>query len=159
MTIEIIKGDLLEGFARGEVDIIGHVVNCQSKMNSGIAKTIREKYPQVYDRYMMMSSRSSPEGLLGYAQFIYTDMEPDKGVYNLFAQLHYGYDGKKYLNYGALGSCLNEVKDFLHNNGLLSVGFPYNMGSDRAGGDWDIVLEMIDFYFKNRNVKIYKLSQ
>jgi hypothetical protein len=31
------------------------------------------------------------------------------------------------------------------------------MGSDRAGGDWEIVLEMIEFYFKDHTVKIYKL--
>ncbi len=28
---------------------------------------------------------------------------------------------------------------------------------NRAGGDWSIVLEMIEFYFKDHNVKIYKL--
>ena len=38
------------------------------------------------------------------------------------------------------------------------IGFPFKMGSDRAKGDWDIVLEMIEFYFKDHNVKIYKLE-
>lgn len=37
------------------------------------------------------------------------------------------------------------------------VGFPFKMGSDRAGGDWNIVLEMIDFHFQDNEVIIYKL--
>ena len=36
--IKIIDGDLLNS----EADIICHQVNCQGKMNSGVAKQIRE---------------------------------------------------------------------------------------------------------------------
>ncbi len=149
MTIEIIKGCLLDAFDRGEVEVIGHIVNCQGKMNSGIAKSIRERYPDVYDRYKAMSDRIEPQRLLGYSQFVFTDMEPDKGVYNLFAQL----------NYGALSDCLVYVKDYCFNNCHPIVGLPYLMGCDRAGGDWSIVLEMIEYYFKGLYVKIYKLEK
>lgn len=31
MPIEIINGDLLKAFDLGEVEVIGHVVNCQGK--------------------------------------------------------------------------------------------------------------------------------
>jgi hypothetical protein len=40
---------------------------------------------------------------------------------------------------------------------MSKVGFPHKMGSDRAGGDWDIVLEMIKYYFKDHQVKVYRL--
>ena len=33
------------------LDVICHQVNCQGKMASGIAKQIRNTYPQVYDAY------------------------------------------------------------------------------------------------------------
>jgi len=42
------KGDLLES----ECDYICHQVNCQGKMNSGIAKSIREKWPIVFQNYI-----------------------------------------------------------------------------------------------------------
>ena len=41
------KGNLLES----DCDYICQQVNCQGKMNSGIAKQIREKWPVVYQNY------------------------------------------------------------------------------------------------------------
>ena len=34
--------------------IIVHGVNCQGKMNSGVAKAIREAFPVVYEEYMKL---------------------------------------------------------------------------------------------------------
>jgi hypothetical protein len=31
------------------------------------------------------------------------------------------------------------------------------MGADRAGGDWEIVLELVEFYLKDYDVHIYQL--
>lgn len=45
--IKIIEGNLLEA----SEDIIGHQVNCQSVMGSGIAKSIRDKYSELYPSY------------------------------------------------------------------------------------------------------------
>jgi len=148
MTIEIINGDLLEAFDKGDVDVIGHVVNCQHKMNSGIAKSIREHYPTVYDFYMETNCQLGVCRSISWGRGI---------VCNLYAQEYFGYDGKRYLNYGALAESLSYMSKYVVNHNSL-IGFPYKMGSDRAGGDWDIVLEMIEFYFKDHNVKIYKLG-
>lgn len=41
---EVIDENLLDA----KNGIICHQVNCQGKMNSGVAKAIREKYPRVY---------------------------------------------------------------------------------------------------------------
>ena len=41
-------GNLLES----DMDYICHQVNCQGRMASGIAKSIREKWPEVYEAYM-----------------------------------------------------------------------------------------------------------
>jgi hypothetical protein len=60
------------------------------------------------------------------------------------------------LNYAALATAL---KIMANDCGMYDViGFPYKIGSDRAGGDWEIVLEMIEFYFKDHTVKIYQLE-
>ena len=42
---------LLDALDRKEVDVIGHVVNCQGVMGGGIAKSIKERYPSVYEEY------------------------------------------------------------------------------------------------------------
>ena len=51
--IRVVKGNLLD--AR-EI-VIAHQVNCQKKMNSGVAKAIREKYPEVYEKYLIHKKR------------------------------------------------------------------------------------------------------
>ena len=154
MTIEIINGDLLDAFDRGEVLVIGHVVNCQGVMGSGIAKSIRDLYPQAYKAYVELCGEFTyTHELLGVAQPIY--LVNCFSVWNLFAQNRYGSPTRD-LNYGALGNCLKEMADDLDVD--QPIGFPFKMGSDRAKGDWDIVLEMIEFYFKDHNVKIYKLE-
>lgn len=150
MTIEIVSGDLLTAFDKGEVTVIGHVVNCQHKMASGIAKSIRESYPKVYRQYMDTRCVLGNCGIVMINDSLSTPV-----VCNLYAQQYYGYDGKRYLNYAALSECLRLMSENLSSRCI--VGFPYKMGSDRAGGDWDIVLEMIEFYFKDHNVRIYKL--
>ena len=94
------KGDLLES----ECDYICHQVNCMGKMNSGIAKQIREKWPIVFQNYMAKCNFSHPSGyvrpevLLGDIQFVplYEDYYKDvkrQQVINMFGQYGYGYDG------------------------------------------------------------------
>ena len=48
MEIKNYIGSLLDSKAQ----ILVHQVNCTGRMASGIAKTIRETYPVVYDGYM-----------------------------------------------------------------------------------------------------------
>lgn len=163
MTIEIIEGDLLDAFDKGEVNVIGHVVNCQGVMGSGIAKSIRDRYSNVYQCYKDLHSlTTNSSALLGTCQLVSINKLTNTTVANLFAQHFYGQDGRRYLNYGALGEALWKLEDQLVDNTLQKrgvVGFPYKMGADRAGGSWDIVFEMIKHYFKYREVKIYRLSK
>lgn len=153
MTIEIISGDLLDAFDRGDVNVIGHVVNCQGKMNSGIAKSIRERYPDVYNHYISSDIYLGKMAIIELPPY----NEQGKFVANLYAQQFYGYDGKRYLNYGAISHSLSRLRGVCSSDD--KIGFPYKMGCDRAGGDWSIVLEMIEFYFKDHEVKIYKLDK
>lgn len=46
IMIKVINGDLFTSDAR----IIAHQVNCQGKMDSGVAQQVKNKYPNVYDK-------------------------------------------------------------------------------------------------------------
>lgn len=156
MTIEFVNGDLLDGLDNQEVNVIGHVVNCQGVMGSGIAFSIKQRYPMVFERYRGHWDRAEWKAeLLGTAQAVYINKRPYRHVFNLFAQFDYGRD-KRNLNYGAIAEALQGMAKQTSDD-IFKIGFPFKMGSDRAGGDWSIVLEMIEFYFKDHNVKIYKL--
>lgn len=157
--IHIIKGDLFTT----DADVICHQVNCQGVMGSGVAKQVKEKYPKAYKEYKEICRHAfccNDENypfkifnLLGYVQIVETQ---DKIIANLFCQLNYGYNGKRYTNYEAI----YEAFEFLNNQFEQNVtfAFPYKIGCDRGGGNWDIILKMMEVVFKNREIFIYKLK-
>ena len=145
-----VKGDLLELFRNGAVDVILHVANCQGVMGSGIAAQIKDQYPEAYDSYKEFE-KYSPNGLeLGTIS--YAIMNNFVGICNLHAQHLYG-SGTRFLNYEALYNCLESVVDLL-NYAPMVIGIPFRMGSDRAGGDWRIVEKMIEVVFENTEYDI-----
>lgn len=144
-----IDGDLLEVQQTMNLDVICHQVNCQGKMASGIAKQIRDTYPQVYDAYKAKYDAVVQYGshiMLGDIQFValYEDFMKDikhPKVCNMFAQNNFGYDGKRYTSYDAFWICLNKIKQSLQPGS--TIGFPYKIGCDRGGANWNIIEAMI----------------
>lgn len=154
MPVKTVNGDLMDATE----NIIGHQVNCQMKMASGVAKLIREKYPEVYAEYTNIFINHTKEQLLGYCQIVDVSTYENqfKFVANLFGQYYYGYDGKKYTKEAALKSALIELKNFAKQNDL-SVALPYKIGSDRGGADWNEVYKIIEDVFIDYEVTLYKL--
>lgn len=147
--IKHIKCDIFKSGA----DIICHQVNCQGVMGSGIAKQVREKYPIVYRDYKRMCDIYAPNALLGIAQFIETDGAPFKGIFNLFGQEKFGYDGKRYTDYVALYKCLEKVKEETMGD-KHTIAIPYLMGCYRGGGNWNVVYKMIEEIFDDSDCDI-----
>lgn len=150
MTIEFVNGCLLNALDKGDVSSIVHCVNMQKTFGSGLALSIKQRYPEVYKEY------ASKQGHLGFADRVYLDgSNYSKIVWNLYGQDFYGRD-KRHGNYGAIADGLATIAN---NSEKRIVGFPYLMCSDRAGCSWEIILEMIEYYFRSprHNVKIYKL--
>lgn len=146
--IKHIKCDIFESGA----DIICHQVNCQGAMNSGIAKQVRDKYPEVYESYSWYCKQSNE--LLGKAYPTYIHPRHNtktKIICNLFAQENYGYDGKCYTNYDALKSCLMEVASY---PGYKTIAIPYLMSCHRGGGDWNVVYKMIEEVFADSDCDV-----
>ena len=139
-------------------EMICHQVNCQGKMGSGVAKAIKEKFPTAYQMYMNMSNNR--QQYLGATQFVrLPDMERnnwgDQYVVNMFAQDRYGYDGFRYTDYEAFYNCLEDIKGFIKEHSIVkSIAFPYRIGCDRGGANWNIILTMIDEVFKDLDIKI-----
>ena len=155
--IKHIKCDIFKSGA----DIICHQVNCQGAMNSGVAKQVREKHPKVYLEYTRKCRESkTPSALLGNAQFVGTKEEYRTqylGIFNLFSQEKYGYDGGRYTDYNALKACLNNMVESLKVPSKITrftVAFPYLMSCCRGGGDWDVVYKMIEETFENTNIDV-----
>ena len=48
-AMKTIKGDLVKLAIKGEFDLIIHGCNCFCTMGAGIAKTIKQKFPEAYE--------------------------------------------------------------------------------------------------------------
>lgn len=136
----------------GAYDIFCHQVNCRRVMSSGVAKQIRDKYPEVFQAY----ARKIP--VLG--DILPVSCFDGRICVNLYAQDGYGRD-KQYTDYQAFQKCLDSLVDFLATQRQDAVvAFPYNIGCGLAGGDWSVVEKLLeDFSRKIRqNVAIVKFD-
>lgn len=144
--IKHIKCDIFESGA----DVICHQVNCQGVMGNGIARQVRERYPNVFEVYkaMCVLSKRNGKSLLQNVQRV--QINEKQVILNLFAQNKYGYNGHCYTNYDALKTCLIQIND-MYKNTNKTIAFPYLMSCARGGGDWSIVYKMIEDAFKDYN--------
>lgn len=153
-----IQGSLLDS----DCDYICHQVNCQGKMNSGVARAIRDKWPVVFDQYatfwynnVAMYPDQDGSRILGRIQIV--PINEKQNVVNLFSQEGYGYDGKRYTSYDAFYDALVRLRDSTPAD--ASYAFPYRIGSDRGGANWWVIRCMIEQVFYGRKVYIYYLGE
>ncbi|MEK4118059.1 macro domain-containing protein [Paenibacillus sp. FSL K6-1566] len=148
--IKMVEGSLLEAAE----DILGHQVNCQGVMGSGIAKLLRNKYPSLFPAYKEFCQNHDPHDVLGKCLIVKTD---NKSVANLFGQLNYGRQKVRYTDYEALKESLAALKTEAQKDGL-SVALPFNIGCGLANGDWSVVYGIIEDVFHDYEVTLYKLE-
>jgi len=147
------EGDLLGS----NCEVICHQVNCQGVMGSGIAKTIRDKWPIVYIDYLDVCDHFMNK--LGNISCTPLGEEGGKHLYviNMFAQDQYGRDGSCYTDYDAFRTCCKKIKTLPFSN--LTIGFPDHIGCGLAGGDWNIIKGILEEEFSGDEwkVEIWKL--
>ncbi len=114
MSIKIVPGDILDV----KEGIIVHQVNCQRVMGAGLAKAIREKYPEHYNEYRMTKP------ILGNA--IFTDVGDGLTVAAIYGQDRYGY-GDVFTDYAALEKGLKKVQAFSEQTGR-QIYIPFGIG-------------------------------
>lgn len=150
-AIKFVKGDLLNS----DANILLHQVNCKGAMGAGIAKQIKEKFPEVYVDYM--NAYKNNELVLGH--IIATATANNKIVISLCGQDTYGRTGVHTV-YPALRKCLKSTKELLIEvKDNAKIGIPMGMGAGLAGGNWDKILSIIEEELDDMNVTIYEFSK
>lgn len=151
------QGDLLHAALSGEVDIIAHQANCKCTMGSGIARSIRETFPRTKIADDTTFEPRDPDGLKKMGTF---SRVIDRGVliYNLYGQQFYGKD-KRHTHYGYLAKALFNMRNNIlaNNDEQQAIGLPL-LGSVQAGGDWEVVSELIEAILEGLNVTIYVMD-
>lgn len=151
MAVKVVHGDLLNATEA----IIGHQVNCQGVMGSGVAKLIRERFPEAYKLYVDKCNHTfNKTDLLGQCQLV--ESASGKVVANLFGQFKYGRGKEQYTDYSALERALMELKNRAKKTNS-SIALPYNIGCGLANGSWVIVSKMIEDVFSDYQVTLYKI--
>lgn len=140
MIVKEIKGDLLQT----HLNYIGHGVNCQNRMGSGVAKVLFTKYPEVKEKYHTFYNSvigvdiPEPKDFLGMIQPV--SVSDGKFVVNMFTQENYGYDGSLYVSYEAIKDCFKTLANISF---VKEIAIP-KIGCGLAGGDWDKVRDIIN---------------
>ena len=155
--VHYVKGNLLDS----DCDYICHQVNCQGRMNSGIARQIRERWPEVYEKYLrehefwtvQMGRSMSPLGNIDIVRI----NNSNQRVINMYTQPGYGYDGKRYTSYDAFERALDLIRAYILDD--AKIGFPKNIGCGLGGGDWTVISGLIEKILgKTHDVYIYELE-
>jgi O-acetyl-ADP-ribose deacetylase (regulator of RNase III) len=138
------KGNLLDLAEAGEFDIVVQGCNCFNTMGGGIAREIRERYPEVaqvdaktkkgdynklgtWTEHMAIGRHAQP-------QSYYT-------IINAYTQYNMS-QGTDVFEYTAFELILQKL---CHAYGNKRIGLPY-IGMGLAGGDKEVILEQIEYF-------------
>jgi O-acetyl-ADP-ribose deacetylase (regulator of RNase III) len=144
--IKEIDANLLEFPLEG----LMHQANCMHVMGSGIAKSIREKYPEAYHADVTSGNKGSNRlGTYSVAQ-----TKDGKWIYNLYGQFNYGTHTRQ-TSYDAVCNGLVKIRKNIEEKNLKTFGCPKLMGCALGGGSWDIVRAIINDVFEDCEIEFY----
>ena len=158
--VKYFDGDLL----KSDCNMICHQVNCQGVMGAGIALQIRNQYPTCYEAYKQVVHTYGKEKCLGRVYF-YAHAS-GKFIANMFSQFDFSFKNIVNTDYDAFRSCLLEIKEYVNlltqnDTEIFKIGFPYKIGCGLAGGDWNIIKQIIEEEFVDDiwNVEIWRFEK
>lgn len=141
------KGNLLDLAVAGHFDLIVQGCNCQVTMGSGIAKEIRERFPEAYQadiQYLMDIDGRRPAPVFKLGNY---SMAPVYGqgrtlftIINAYTQVHYLPRGVDHFEYESFKIILRKL---LVAYGDRRFGFPY-IGMGLAGGNKERIMKILE---------------
>ncbi|MNF51704.1 Macro domain protein [compost metagenome] len=148
--IEYRSGCLIKALKSGEVNVIGHQANCFNTMGSGVAKAIREVFPEAYEADCQ-TDRGDKEKLGGLTVAV----NQYGMIFNLYGQYDYGRDPTRvYTQLDALYNALRSMHEILKMCGYQgNIGFP-KLGCGLGGAKWEQVEAVIEGIFTNEDMHV-----
>lgn len=140
-------GNLLE---QPDINVLIHCCNIYCTMQAGVALSIKNKYPEAYqaDKKTKYGDKSK------IGTFSWARTSDDKIICNLYTMKGLG-TKERQLDYEAFYSCLEQIRDLINNSTKsYKIGIPYKIGSDLAGGDFEVVKSMINSVFGGYDIPV-----
>ncbi|MDH5778814.1 MAG: macro domain-containing protein [Gammaproteobacteria bacterium] len=136
--MKVVKGDLIKMAKNGDFDVIIHGCNCFCEMGAGIAKSIKENFPEAYNADLS-TEKGTKEKLGTYSSATISINGKILTVVNAYTQHHWRGTAVK-ANYEAIKKVMNQVKNDFSGS---RIGYP-KIGAGLAGGDWEIISQIIN---------------
>lgn len=135
--MKIVKGDLLKLADKGEFDIIVHGCNCFHAMNSGIAGSIKEKWPEtvVADK---QTEYGSEDKIGNYSSY----QDNDLLIVNAYTQYNVSANGEDVFEYYGLIKIFEKLYDSYPDK---RYGLP-KIGCGLANGDEEEIMGIINYF-------------
>ena len=131
-------------------DAIIHQCNCFGVMGGGIAKLIRDKYPEA--AAADKQTKCGDKAKMGHYSCVKAN--DGKYIYNLYSQFRYGVE-KRHTDYEAFHNGLNGIHTHMKNLELKTASIPYNIGCGLGGGSWKVINAIIEDIFDDSNIQLY----
>jgi O-acetyl-ADP-ribose deacetylase (regulator of RNase III) len=148
--MKIVNGDLIKLAMEGKFDVIIHGCNCFCAMGAGIARSIKTQFPEAFQADLA-TEKGDRSKLGDFSQATFVRNGHDITVINAYTQFHYS--GKGVLaDYDAIRSVFKKLKSQFSGK---RFGFPL-IGAGLAGGDWQIISEIIDQALQGEDFTLVK---
>lgn len=151
------QGNLFEQLPEGRI-LIPHICNNIHAFGSGFAGFVAKAFPTVRQAYMNWKEDDSPPFELGQVQFVKHDLPLNELIFaNMIGQNGLiGPNNPTPIKYNAVESCIEIIA-----NKLTDIKPDYiigpKFGSERAGGNFDIIQPMVEKHWKDYPVWIFTL--
>ena len=150
--MKIVEGDLIKLALEGEFDLIVHGCNCYCTMGAGIAKSIKEYFPEAYEADMNTVA-GAREKLGSITSAVTLRNNHQITIVNGYTQ--YSPSGKGVLvDYEAITSVFREIKKTYSG---YRIGYPL-IGAGLARGDWQIISGLISEQLFGEDHTLVKLK-
>jgi O-acetyl-ADP-ribose deacetylase (regulator of RNase III) len=149
--MKTVRGDLLELALEGRFDVVIHGCNCQNSMAAGIAKTIRNRFPEAYEADQR-TAKGSREKLGTFSSAVIQRGDVSFVLVNAYTQFHYR--GRGVLaDYDAIGRVMRSIREAYRGK---RFGYP-KIGAGLAMGDWPTIVARIDEAFEGEDHTLVEL--
>ena len=137
MKIEYRKGNMFDT----DIKVLAHGCNSHGVMGSGVARIVRDDYPEAYNMYVDVVKGAAYEviDLMGTVIPVETK---GKVIINAITQHDYGRDGRRYVSYDAVSDAMININDWCVKYGETHVAMP-QIGAGLGGGDWNVIEAII----------------
>jgi len=141
----ILKGDLIQLALDGKFDVIIHGCNCFCSMGAGIAKSIRDKFPEAYQADLKTNMGDKKKlGTYTMARI----QRKGRSIIVINGYTQYDFSGPGILvDYTAVKKLFTRIKNDFP---LQRIGYP-KIGAGLAKGNWEVISGIINKELKGED--------